>query len=223
MREIRAWLGRVWGRKTWFALLALYKLAEDRILYSLNSVIDRIFGESATQAIIAAIPTLTWIAIPLTIAGILITVFRDRRINDGRWAVLRPEWASRDQKGHWDGIHHEASAVEADFNRILGKQVTIEDQTNIRARVDALDALVAGYSDLWLEPGAYWSDRLRRRWTATRLARASGPAWASPLRDRIEYAVWWLYRNPPTGLHGGADDWGSWDGSGWGSWDGSRQ
>ena len=141
-------------------------------------------------------------------------------------SVIRPEWGSRDQAGHWNGIHDEASRVEGEFNRIIGRvsraeAVTIEDRTRLRDRIDGLDAMVAEYSDMWLRPGAYWEQYTRRRWQSERGNSSPGdPPWAEPLRDRIGYAIWWLFRNPASRFGPSGSD--SWDGTLGTSWDGSR-
>lgn len=81
MRDwLGAWLRRVWERRTLLVLLGLYKIGEDRILTWTNQGIDTIVGDhSLVASALAWIPWLTWLAIPLVIAYVLLSAYRDTR------------------------------------------------------------------------------------------------------------------------------------------------
>lgn len=74
------WLRNLWQRKFILVALALYKVAEDRVLGFVNGLLDSLLNSPRIlDGVFQLLPVLTWLAIPITIAMILLMAYRDTR------------------------------------------------------------------------------------------------------------------------------------------------
>jgi hypothetical protein len=145
----------VWQKRAWFVLLALYKVGEDRILAWLNDLVDGFVGDTqAVNAVVAAIPTLTWLAIPLTIAIILFMAYRDTRVGmqlgsptdavgtvDGRPHAEGPD-ADEAQNAKWREQTAESQLAELRANYEGARAREQAQATRLEKHRHALKALV---------------------------------------------------------------------------------
>jgi hypothetical protein len=124
--------------------------------------------------------------------------------------VIRPEWDSRNQVEHWEGVRKMAIQAQSELRNATAKDVTVRDQSNLRNLVDSLDLQVSSYSDLWGR-SSYWDERARVRWESDRgryePLRPDAPTWAQPLWERISYAMWWLSTHDPLSWEGDPGSW----------------
>lgn len=181
--------------RAWYVWIA-GGLAVIGSLSSVLDVADRLanLNTSGVGAFAATLVELIRLAAgPVALALVLFTLWRPPRSEGSQ--VVRDEWKALGQYDHWLRVRDLAVETWQAYKSVVEKpDPTVSDQSAARNAIDAFQQQVFGYAETWV-PDSYWTEGVRREWEGR--SRFSGPQWARPMWETLDYSDWWIRRHDP--------------------------